>query len=138
MSDESVERYRTARHEAVHALAALHFGQGVLSVDIDQAETVLQWSCYAREIPYLLLRDPARAVEIVTGVIAAACAPAADERGAINQGDQAVIAHWQSFWSATTPKWCTVFCDAGQKVRAWLREPIAQRHIAKLAERYFV
>src|SRR5439155_21933748 len=38
-SYSSTERYETARHEAIHALAAVHFGLGVERVDVILGQT---------------------------------------------------------------------------------------------------
>jgi len=53
MSDEAVERYLVSRHESVHLLAAVQFGNDVVSVDIDRGESVLAWPIHAYQVPRL-------------------------------------------------------------------------------------
>jgi hypothetical protein len=138
MSDESLERYKTSRHEAIHALAALAFGHGVAGIDVDAGETLLEWSCHTYEIAHLLRHDSARAVHLITGVIASCIAPAADEHGPVNAGDEQVVTHWRDCWTTSAPPWRTIYCDARTRVGAWLREPQTQIHIARLTQALYV
>ncbi len=132
MVDAGLERYRTSRHEAIHALSALHSGHGVSSIDVDQGETVLSWAYSHHELTALVHRDRAHAIHIVTGVVAACVAPAADERGPVNEGDRAVVDKWRAAWTCTTPTWADLYCQAGRLVRAWLREPTTAIAIGRL------
>ena len=50
VSYSNTERYETARHEAIHCLAAVHFGIGVERVDVILGQTSSRvaggsWSC---------------------------------------------------------------------------------------------
>src|SRR5439155_115286 len=145
MSYSNTERYETARHEAIHALAAVHFGLGVETINVIAGESswctagysTLQLPCEAHELPRLLRTDRARAVQIVTGVIAACSAPAADERGPMNASDRRPIDEYKRYWTNQSPDWPTVYCRAGQETRQWLKQRETQGQIARLAQVLF-
>src|SRR6266487_5077226 len=119
----STERYETARHEAIHCLAAVHFGIGVERVDVIlgqtsarvAGETCLRLPIELHELFSLLRRDRDRAVQIATSVVATCVAPSVDERTAINGSDEALIDEVRRYWHCTSPTWDTLYRDARQQ-----------------------
>ncbi len=146
MSYSNTERYETSRHEAIHCLAAVHFGIGVESVDVilgqksltTAGQTNLKLPCEAPEVPRLLRIDPQRAVQIVRGVIAVGSAPAADEGNPMNPSDKSVIDAFQRYWTSPSPSWSTVCQQAGQDMRQWLRQRETRVQIDRLTQILFV
>src|SRR6266446_8946473 len=101
MVDEGLERYRTARHEGIHALLALAHGHIVSAIDVEAGTTAITWTNSPTDVAHRLRIDREGAINLITGVIAVCCGPAADERCAINQGDRLVIDRWRQFWTST-------------------------------------
>ncbi len=145
MSYSNTERYATARHEAIHCLAAVHFGIGVERVDVILGEnslttagrTSLRLPIEAYQIMQLVRKDPDHAVRIAIGVIAACSAPSVAERSPINASDLAPIDEFKKYWHCANPAWQSVCGEARRKVSAWLGQPKTGMTIQRLSQKLF-
>lgn len=134
-SHYSIERYKTARHEAIHILAAIRSRFVPTCVDLAEGgATTIQWPVFAHELPQLFLTNPKKATTLLRGVIATCIAPSLDEGQPVgaNPGDAAVVEDWQQYWTGP-PRWHDLRISVAHAVRAWLREVDNRLHIQELA-----
>jgi hypothetical protein len=133
------DTYTTCKHEALHCLRALASGHEVLSVNIDTAQSLLQWSLFPWEVRTLVRTDTEYVTALVKGVIGTCLAPALQERQPANPVDAEAYEIFLRSWPRSAPITRDIlYRQAVAETKVWLGTRETQRQVRQMAERFFV